>query len=60
MNRYQSFVDLSDQIELGRAVLVGRGPAAASMEVNGAPLSESQMNRHDTIYRFLLPVAKAN
>ncbi len=56
LNRFQSFVDLSNQLNYGRAILVGRGPAAAPMQLNGQPLKDDRMNRHDTVYRFVLPV----
>jgi hypothetical protein len=60
LNRYQSFVDLSHQLNFGRAILVGRGPSGATLQINGQPLEQSQMNRHDTMYRFLLPVQRAS
>jgi hypothetical protein len=56
LNRYQSFVDLSSQLEFGRAILIGLGPPGATVEVNGTSLDALPSSRHDTIYRFLLPV----
>ena len=34
LNRYQNFVDMSNELELGRAILVGHGPAGATVEIN--------------------------
>ena len=34
LHRYQSFIDLSKELELGRAILVGRGPGGAMVEIN--------------------------
>jgi hypothetical protein len=56
MHRYQRFTDLSQQLQFDRAILVGRGPTGATIELNGQPLSETETNHHTTIYRYLLPV----
>lgn len=56
MHRYQRFTDLSQQLEFDRAILVGRGPTGATIELNGQPPSEAEMNHHTTVYRYLLPV----
>ncbi|MHC4399291.1 MAG: hypothetical protein ACYTG0_06405 [Planctomycetota bacterium] len=64
-NGYQGFVDLSDLLKTGRAVLVGESEAStkegehhgAELLCNGRPLEPSQV-RHATLYRFVLPVAK--
>jgi hypothetical protein len=60
LNRYQQFVDLSGQLELGKAILVGWGPAGAQTQVNGTALDEIPESRHDTVYRFLIPVQVVN
>ncbi|HEV3005867.1 MAG TPA: hypothetical protein VGX78_15480, partial [Pirellulales bacterium] len=55
-NRYQAFVDLSDHLELRRAVLWGEAEgAAAEVRREGQPLAGSH-DRHLTVYRFVLPV----
>jgi hypothetical protein len=56
VHRYQRFVDLSDQLQFGRAILVGRGPDGAIVQLNGQPLANTPANQHTTIYRFVLPV----
>jgi hypothetical protein len=54
-NRYQVFVDLGNQLDFGRAILLAHGPAGAQIELNGKPADDEQ-NQHTTIYRFILPV----
>ena len=56
LNRYQNFVDMSNELELGRAILIGRGPAGAQVKINDQPAPDDAQNRHTTIYRFVLPV----
>jgi hypothetical protein len=60
-NRYQDFVDLSHELALGRAVLVGRAaaehPAAQLLEA-GEPLAGDQ--RRWVFYRFVMPVKRAD
>jgi hypothetical protein len=61
--RYQSYCDLSRQLELGRAVLVAEAPVSGSRLVdagNGQPLGDAANNSSLTIYRFVLPVTKSN
>jgi hypothetical protein len=61
--RYQSYCDLSRQLELGRAVLVAEALASGSRLVeagSGQPLGDAANNSSLTIYRFLLPVSKNN
>lgn len=63
LNRYQSFVDLSDLLKTDRAILVALpGSLHAQVERSGAvllrdgqPLTDPR-NRHRTIYRFVFPV----
>jgi hypothetical protein len=55
-NRYQSFVDLSDHLELRRAVLWGEvDESAAEVRRDGQPLAGPN-DRHWTVYRFVLSV----
>jgi hypothetical protein len=55
-HRYQAYVDLSDQLRMGRAMLIGRsGTAATELRNDGEPFRDA----HDlqaTFYRILLPV----
>jgi hypothetical protein len=57
LNRQQSFVDLSAQLEFGRAMLVGRGQSGAEILIDGQPVAADDISSHDTVYRFILPVA---
>lgn len=64
-NTYQSFVDLSPLLKAERAILVVQQPIKASEGHEGAellrdgkPLAGSK-DQHETIYRFVLPVKKA-
>lgn len=57
-HRYQAFVDLSDQLRTGRAILVGRiVPPASSLLRDGKPLTNSY-DQHWTFCRVLLPVTR--
>jgi hypothetical protein len=61
-NDYQAFVDQSRQLDLGRAVLVGRVHDAAwasQLEHNGQSLAGPH-DRRWVFYRFLLPVRQAD
>jgi hypothetical protein len=55
LNRYQSYLDLSDHLELGQVILWGRvdTPAAAVCR-DGQPLDEVGGD-HSTFYRFVIP-----
>lgn len=60
---YERFVDMSAQLKLGRAVLVGWGPQnagdltqGAELTNDGRPLAAPHV-QHWTVYRFLLPIA---
>lgn len=62
VHRYQGFVDLSNLLQSGHAILIGTAPADASRHGarllrNGEPLSAE--NQHTTVYRFVLPVKRA-
>ncbi len=57
-HRYQGFVDLSQQLRRGRAVLVGRGAQPAThVEIDGSEATE-QYDRTWTFYRVVFPVAE--
>ena len=56
LNRYQQFLDLSGQLGLDRAILVGRGPPAARWTIDGQPIDPSLAAEPLTIYRFVIPV----
>jgi hypothetical protein len=55
--RYQHFVDLSDHLRLGRAVLVARiDSPAAELLVDGEPRVGHESDRHLTFARLVFPV----
>ncbi len=56
LNRYQRFTDLTDQLEFGRAILVGHGPAGAEVQINAQPLRDDDLNRRTSVFRFVIPV----
>jgi hypothetical protein len=61
-HRYQAFVDASDLLRTGNAVLVaqaGGGPHGARLLGNGQPLG-SPDDRHRTVYRFVFPVPEGS
>jgi len=72
-NDYQGFTDLSGLLKAGRAVLVAmppqdgscrggdllRGPAPKPGEPDNRRLLGNALDRHTTIYRFILPVTQA-
>jgi hypothetical protein len=62
-NRYQSYCDMSRQLALGRAVLVGESPTAGSSIVDqatGQSLVDNIGENTDlTVYRYVLPVERA-
>lgn len=60
LNRYQQFLDLSPQLGLDRAILIGFGPPASAISVDGEPIPADDSAPHLTIYRFLLPVRSAS
>ena len=60
LNRYQNFVDMSNELELGRAILIGHGPDGAKVEINNQATVAQGENNHTTIYRFVLPVKSAS
>ena len=56
LNRYQHFLDLSGHLGLNRAILIGIGPPASEVSVDGHPIAADASSEHLTFYRFLLPV----
>jgi hypothetical protein len=60
LNRYEHELDFSDLLApgLGRAVLVGLGPPAANVDIDGRPLPAGASAEHLSIYRFVIPVEK--
>lgn len=54
VNRYQSYIDLTSHLNIGRAILIGRSDSAAmNLVLND---SARKMDRQWTYYRILLPV----
>ena len=59
-HRYQAYLDLSDHLRTGRAVLLGRGRAPATrLAINGRPLDDDRQQRW-TFYRVIFPVDRPN
>ncbi len=61
-NDYQGFVDLSDLLKTGRAILIAQGPddgdenhRGATLLSDGEPLGGPN-DQHRTMYRFVFPV----
>jgi hypothetical protein len=55
--RYQSQIDLSDQLNLGRAILWGEADEPAQSMKVGEHDATSNAERHWAFYRILIPVA---
>ncbi len=61
-NGYQTFVDLSDLLKTGRAILLAEGPDQLPEKKCGAVLLcdnkpvDKPRDKHKTIYRFVFPV----
>jgi len=61
-NRFQAYIDMSRQLELGRAVLVGESAADGLSIVDdesGKPLVDESENSPSTVFRYILPVQRA-
>ncbi len=59
-HHYQAYVDLSDHLRMGRAILVGRAESRATDLVrDGKPMADNY-DRHWTFYRVVLPVEREN
>lgn len=55
-NRYQEFVDLSDHLDLGQAILWGAtNEQPAELQMGDKPLADAG-EQHWTFYRFVLPL----
>ncbi|MFZ1934739.1 MAG: hypothetical protein WCB27_12085 [Thermoguttaceae bacterium] len=65
-NSYQEFVDLSELLKTGRAILVTTTPLPAAEGHEGAQLLTSgkplggRQDQHETMYRFIFPVKTAH
>ncbi len=60
-NRAAADLDLSDHFSrLGRAVLIGVGPPASSLSIDGQPASNFDAAEALTFYRFVLPVTSSD
>jgi hypothetical protein len=58
-NRYQPYVDLTQHVRLGRAVLAGRAAERATRLTQGdSPLAEDNVEQTWTWYRVILPVGQ--
>jgi hypothetical protein len=55
LNRYLHTIDLSDQLALGRAILIGKGPPASTLKANGQEISTAGSD-NVTWYRIVIPV----
>lgn len=53
--RYQQYLDLTDQLRLGRAILVGRGPTACRPSRDGASIGDDY-EQSTAFYRVVVPV----
>ena len=58
-HRYQPFVDLSGQIDLGRAVLVGQAASRGAVLLRDGQSLDKSYERHWTFYRLVLDVEQA-
>ena len=57
-HRYQGYLDLSDHLLTGRAVMLGRGEAHASRLVRGGEELGGENDRSWTFYRVVFPVER--
>lgn len=58
MNRYQAYLDLSEHLRTGRAVVLGRGLAPASDVRRDGESLAPQTDEQFTYYRLVVPVDK--
>lgn len=55
-NHYQAYIDLSNHLQMGRAILVGRASSPTTeLSLNGTPVKSSD-EQHWTYYRVVFPV----
>lgn len=61
-NRYQWYCDLSRQLELGRAIVVGEvaGPATQLIDNTAGKVIGGNQDESTVIYRFVIPVNRVN
>ena len=58
-NRYQPYLDLSEHLRMGRAILVGRGSEPAATLNRDGRSQEELTDRRWTVYRVVFPVESA-
>ena len=56
LNRYDNYLELTDQLKLGRAVLLAFGPPASDVQLDGRSLAAAQRDQRRTLYRLVFPV----
>ncbi|MBM4088671.1 MAG: hypothetical protein FJ276_04470 [Planctomycetes bacterium] len=57
---YQEYVDLSQHLQMGRAILVGRGRVMASrLSIDGAPVDD-RLQGQWVFYRIVIPVSASS
>ena len=59
-NHYQTYVDLSSHLSIGRAILVGRTHSAVATLRSGNESLEDHYDQQWTFYRFILPVMRSS
>jgi hypothetical protein len=57
-NRYQPYVDLTEQLRLGRAVLVGRAEKPAATWLRGEQPLQNEPDKSWAYYRIVFPVTR--
>jgi len=55
-NRHHHFIDLSDHLMLGRAILVGRSSKPISQLQRDGQAMQENYDKHETFYRMIIPV----
>lgn len=58
-HRYQAYLDLSDHLRTGRAIILGRGPATAGRFRRGGEPLVGEADPPLTFYRVVVPVDKS-
>jgi len=57
-DHYQAYLDLSEHLRMGRAILVGRGPEPVTALIRDGDSLRKLTDRHWTIYRVVFPVQR--
>lgn len=57
-NQYQRFIDLTSQLQTGKAILIGRKQGRSTLLQRDGVTIDGPQDRYFTFYRFLLPVAE--